>query len=101
VIDAIWILRIVEGIVLVLGAAVAYFSLQAYRRTHERSLLYLSIGFLLISLGAVLAGIVYELLTYDLLTAWIVASAIDSFGFLIILYSIVRRGDPPPEPVSP
>ncbi|MCI4346082.1 MAG: hypothetical protein L3K07_04945 [Thermoplasmata archaeon] len=90
-IDALTALRGVEGLILVLGSAIAVQSFRAYRRTRESSLVYLGAGFLLISLAAASAGVLYELVTHDLLTAWIASSAFDAAGFLVILYSIYRR----------
>ena len=92
-IDLLWALRGLEGLSLIVGSLVAYFSWVAYRRTQQRSLLYLGFGFVLISVAAALAGVVFELVTHDLLTGWIVSAGFDSAGFLVILYSIVRRSE--------
>ena len=93
--DLIWALRGVEGVVLVLGAGIAWASLRAYRRTRRVALAYLGVGFLLVSVAAGLAGVLYELFTHDLLSAWTVSASLDAIGFALILYSIVR-----PEPVA-
>lgn len=89
-IDPIWYLRGLEGVVLVVGSTIAYQSLRAYIRDRRASLAYLGAGFILISLAAALAGVVFEVTTHNLLAAWIVSAAFDSAGFLVILYSIVR-----------
>ncbi|MCI4329161.1 MAG: hypothetical protein L3K01_00615 [Thermoplasmata archaeon] len=91
--DLIWVLRGLEGLVLVVGAAIAYNSFVAYRRTRRRSLLYLGLGFFLVSVAAAVAGVLYEFLSQDLLTAWIASAGFDSAGFLVILYSIVRPSE--------
>ena len=93
-IDPLTVLRGFEGLSLVAGSLVAFQSLRAYRRTHQSALAYLGAGFLLISLAAASAGVLYELVTHDLLTAWVASSAFDSAGFLLILYSIVKRSGP-------
>ena len=89
-IDPLWVLRGFEGLSLVAGSLVAIQSFRAYLRTHQTALAYLGTGFLLISLAAASSGVIYELVTHDLLTAWIASSAFDSAGFLLILYSIVK-----------
>ncbi|MCI4352618.1 MAG: hypothetical protein L3K14_04440 [Thermoplasmata archaeon] len=97
--DAIWLLRALEGLVLVLGAGIAYASLRAYARTGRTSLGLLGLGFVLVTVAAALAGILYEFVTHDLLTAWSVSAAFDGAGFAVILYSILRRStEPPAEP---
>ncbi|MCI4363078.1 MAG: hypothetical protein L3K13_02065 [Thermoplasmata archaeon] len=90
-IDSLTALRGLEGLILVVGSVIAVQSFRAYLRTREASLVYLGLGFLLISLAAGSAGVLYELVTHDLLTAWIASSAFDAAGFLVILYSIHRK----------
>jgi hypothetical protein len=88
--DLIWVLRGLEGSVLVLGAGIAYASLRAYARTGRASLGLLGLGFVLVTVAAALSGILFEFVTHDLLTAWSVSAAFDGAGFAVILYSIVR-----------
>jgi hypothetical protein len=96
VIDMIWVLRATEGFVLVIGAVISFASLRAYRRTGGSSLAYLGVGFVLVTVAAALAGIVYELISHDLLTSWLVSALLDGAGFALILFSIVRPRAPPP-----
>ncbi|MCI4364591.1 MAG: hypothetical protein L3K10_00785 [Thermoplasmata archaeon] len=101
--DPIWVLRGLEGAVLILGGGIAYASLRAYTRTRRASLGLLGIGFVLVTVAAALAGVLYEFVTHDLLTAWSVSAAFDGAGFGVILYSIVRPvtiSAPPPGPVD-
>jgi hypothetical protein len=90
-IDSIWWLRGLEGAILVMGALIASASLRAYFATRRASLGFLGAGFVLVTIAAAFAGVVYELLTHDLLTAWIVSASFDAVGFGLILYSILRR----------
>lgn len=92
--DLVWVLRAIEGIVLVIGAAIAILSFRAYRRTRAPNLAFLGAGFGLVTVAAVAAGILYELTTHDLLTAWIVSTGFDAIGFLLILYSILGPSAP-------
>jgi hypothetical protein len=106
-IDPIWILRGIEGFVLLVGAGIAYASLRAFARTGDRSIAFMGAGFALVTVGAGLAGIIYEVATHDLLSAWISSAALEAAGFSLILYSIVRprllevpRRSPPPDGAS-
>jgi hypothetical protein len=100
--DPIWYLRGAEGLTLLVGAAIAYASLRAYRRSRDGGLLLLGIGFLVVTGAAALAGVLYEVLTHDLLTAWTVSATLELGGFSLILVSIVRPGParvaPPAQP---
>jgi len=89
-IDSIWWLRVLEAAILVMGALIASASLRAYFATKRTPLGLLGAGFVLVSVAAALAGVVYEVLTHDLLTAWIVSASFDTVGFGLILYSILR-----------
>lgn len=94
-IDTIWLLRGIEGFVLVMGAVIAFASLRAYSRTRAGALGLLGVGFVLVTIAAALAGILYEFLTHDLLTAWLVSAGLDGAGFAVILYSILRPSAAP------
>ena len=89
-IDPIWVLRGIEGFVLLVGAGIAYASLRAYSRTGDQSIAFMGAGFALVTVGAGLAGIIYEVVTHDLLSAWISSAALEAAGFSLILYSILR-----------
>jgi hypothetical protein len=94
--DWIWLLRGLEGVILVVGGLIAFAGLRAYRRSRQASLLFLGAGFALVTVAAAAAGALYELLTHDLLTAWIVSALLDVIGFGLILYSILIRSPPTP-----
>lgn len=91
--DPIWALRILMGIVLVVGAIISYYSLSNWRRTRSRPMLVFGLGFILVSLAAALAGIVFEVVTHDLLSAELVSAALTAVGFVVILYSLRMRAE--------
>jgi len=96
----IWFLRAFMIVILAVGGIISYYSLLAWKRLGLRSMFYLGVGFDLVSFGAALSGVVYEVLTHDLLTAWIVSAAIMMVGFVIILYSLLTEGPKPSEPLE-
>ena len=81
-------LAVVKTLVLVVGSVITYFSLKAYRRTRQRALACLTIGFGLVTLGFVLAGMLYELLEVHLVTGILLESLLVLAGFLVIAYSL-------------
>ncbi|PCR92297.1 DUF7521 family protein [Natrinema ejinorense] len=81
-------LTIVKTLVLVVGGFITYFAFKAYRRTRQRSLGYLAAGFGLVTLGLVLAGMLYELLDVLLITGILLESLLVLAGFLVIAYSL-------------
>jgi hypothetical protein len=94
----IWVLRGVQGLTLLVGAWIAYESLRAYARDRDVALALLGIGFVIVTVASGIAGVLYEVTTHDLLTAWTVSATVDFVGFALILYSIVRR--PAARPLS-
>lgn len=92
----IWVLRGIEGLTLLVGAWIAFESLRAYSRSREGSLALLGIGFVIVTVASGIAGVLYEVTTHDLLTAWTVSAIVDFLGFSLILYSILRRAGPTP-----
>lgn len=84
------ILRSLKIGIVVLGSILVYLAITAYRRNGQREFLFLSVGFGLITVGSVSAGILFEFLGFELLTVNIVESIMIILGFLSLVYSIYR-----------
>ncbi|MDQ2050448.1 hypothetical protein RBH26_08100 [Natronolimnohabitans sp. A-GB9] len=81
-------LAVVKTLVLVVGGVITYFAFKAYRRTRQRALGLLALGFGLVTLGLFLAGLLYELLGVRLATGVLLESLLVLAGFLVIAYSL-------------
>lgn len=79
---------VLKTLTLVLGGLITYHSYTAYRRTGLPALRALAIGFFVVTLGALLAGIVDKLVPVDPTLALVVESICTTAGFAIILYSL-------------
>ena len=77
-----------KTVTLLLGGAVTYFALKAWKRTGSPALRSLTIGFGFVTLGSLLAGGVDRLLAIDATYALAVESSLTAIGFAIILYSL-------------
>lgn len=77
-----------KTITLILGGLITYFALKAYRRTESRALGALALGFGVVTVGALLAGIVDQVLAFDRSGALVLESGLTAVGFGIILYSL-------------
>lgn len=71
-----------------LGGLITYFAYRAYRRTDARPLRCLSIGFAIITFGALLGGIIDQLLFLTREWAIVGESSLAVVGFAVILYSL-------------
>lgn len=81
-------LAVVKTLVLIVGGVITYFAYKAYRRTRQPALRYLSFGFGLVTLGLVLAGMLYEVLDVPLTTGILLESLLVLAGFLVIARSL-------------
>lgn len=79
---------VLKTLTLVLGGSITFYAFQAYRRTASSALRALAFGFGAVTLGALLAGIVDQLLPLDPSLALVVESLFTTVGFGIILYSL-------------
>ena len=84
-------LAVVKTLSLIVGGMISYFAFKAYRRTRQRALGYLSIGFAIVTLGLVLAGVLYELLNVQFEVGILLESLLFLVGFLIIAYSLYAQ----------
>lgn len=81
-------LVVVKTLMAVAGGLVTYFALKAYRRTRARPLGLLAGGFGLVTAGAVLGGVAYELLGVSLALGVVVEGLFVLAGFVLIAYSL-------------
>ena len=74
-----------------LGFLIAYQAYRGYREFDSRPMLYVAVGFLFISFGAVIEGILFELAGFSIVLAGTVQTAIVAVGMLFVLYSLYGR----------
>lgn len=71
-------------VVLLLGMTIAALAFLAYRRSGERLMLGLSVGFALMAIGSFLEGILFEILSWDLMTVRFIESVFVFAGLATI-----------------
>lgn len=77
-----------KTVTMLLGGLVTLMAFRAYRRTGAPPLRALAIGFGIITLGGVLAGVGDITGTTDLETSVLVQSVVTALGFAVITYSL-------------
>lgn len=77
-----------KGVTLVLGGLITYYSYRAYARNGSESLRALTVGFGVVTLGALLAGIADTVVFTDSRVALVVESAFTALGFGFLFYSL-------------
>lgn len=82
------ILVALKTISLVLGATITLFAYRAYRRTGATALGALSLGFAVVTVGALTAGVLERLFAVEPTIALTIDSALTALGFVIIVYSL-------------
>lgn len=78
----------VKTVILLLGSGVTYIAYKAYRRTGTESLRVLALGFGIITLGALLAGIAHQLFGVSFEAGILINSLLVAVGLAVILYSL-------------
>jgi len=77
-----------KTVTLLLGGLVTYFASKAWRRTGSPALRSLAIGFGIVTLGSLLAGVADQVLAMDRTFATLTESALTAVGFAVIVYSL-------------
>ena len=83
-----WVASIMRLVALFLGAFIVYLAFRGYRRNVSKPLLYVALGFALITAGTLLEGLMFVILGSDILAAIAVEGVLTVSGFSAILYSI-------------
>jgi hypothetical protein len=77
-----------KTLTLLLGALITYLSYKAYRRTGAPALQALSVGFGIVTLGTLLAGVLDQAFQFRIQVGLLVESALVAVGFAVIVYSL-------------
>ncbi|WP_136590603.1 DUF7521 family protein [Salinigranum halophilum] len=86
-------LVIAKVVTMVIGLVIAGTAYRGYKRSGEESMLYLAVGFAIISVGAVVEGIFFDVLHFSIFWAGTVQTSIVAVGMLVILYSLYGRSE--------
>ena len=81
-------LVVAKLIVVGLGFAIAYQAYRSYRRGNGDPMLYVAIGFVFISVGSVIEGLLFELDLVSIYQASAIQAIVAAIGMLFILYSL-------------
>ena len=84
-------LIVAKLVTMVLGFLIAYQAYRGYRRNNSRPLLYVAIGFVFISFGAVIEGLLFDVVGLTLSDSGTVATIIVAVGMLCVLYALYGR----------
>lgn len=74
-----------------LGLLITYQAYRGYRTYGTGPMLYVAIGFLFISIGSVIEGILFDVVGLSIFLAGTIQTAIVAVGMLVILYSLYGR----------
>lgn len=77
-----------KTITLVLGGLITYLAYKAYRRTGAASLRALAVGFGIVTLGTLFAGVIDQLVPGGFRIGLLLESALIAVGFAVIVYSL-------------
>lgn len=86
-------LVIAKIITMVLGLLIAFTAYRGYRVAGSEPMLYVAIGFFFISVGAVIEGVLFEIVGLDIFVAGAVQTGIVAIGMLVVLYSLYGQFD--------
>lgn len=84
----IYVLRVLKLIIVLLGFILVYLGVKGYRKNRTKDMVFLTVGFALITAGSVAAGVLFEFLGFPLIEVEIVESTMVILGFASLIYSI-------------
>ncbi len=84
------VLRLSQVFIVLFGAIVVYTALKGFTRTGSSSMLFLGVGFIFVTVGALIDGLLFEFLGVDLVGGEALQAVSQAVGFFMIVYSLVR-----------
>lgn len=71
-----------------LGLLITFQAYKGYREHGSQPMLYVAIGFLFISIGSVIEGLLFDVIGLSIFLSGTIQTAIVAIGMLVILYSL-------------
>lgn len=90
-------LIIAKLVTMSLGVLIAVQAYRGYRRTDTQPMLYVAVGFVLVSVGAVVEGILFDVFHFSIFDAGTVQTTIVAVGMLSVLYALYGKDSMDPE----
>jgi hypothetical protein len=81
-------LVIAKLITVALGLLITYQAYRGYRVHGSEPMLYVAVGFLLITVGAVIEGVLFEVFELSIFVAGAIQTTLVAAGMLVVLYSL-------------
>ncbi|WP_411964753.1 hypothetical protein [Haloferax sp. YSMS24] len=81
-------LVVAKIVTMALGFLIAYQAYKGYTEYDSKPMLFVAIGFLFISFGAVIEGVLFEVVGLSLFQAGTIQTSIVALGMLSVLYSL-------------
>lgn len=81
-------LVVAKLITVLIGLVIAATAYRGYRRSGSEPMRSLAVGFVVISVGAVVEGVLFDVFGFSIFWAGTVQTAIVAAGMLVILYSL-------------
>lgn len=82
------VLVVSQTAIVILGGSISYFAFKAYNRTANPALRALSIGFGVVTVGAVAGGVLHHLFDVELAAGIAINSVLTAIGFAVVTYSL-------------
>ncbi len=82
------VLSAIKFVTVLLGATVVYLGTKAYRASGRRHLLYLTVGMLLMTLGAVSEALAFRGLGWELAESHVFEAVVTLIAFGVLVYSL-------------
>ncbi|AQL43894.1 hypothetical protein BV210_14795 [Halorientalis sp. IM1011] len=89
------LLAAAKAVTLLFGGILTLLSARAYRRTGSPALRALAVGIGLVTVGAILGGVLHRILGLTLQTSATLQSVFTAFGFGVLLYSLYTESPTP------
>ncbi|WP_336360303.1 DUF7521 family protein [Haladaptatus sp. ZSTT2] len=86
-------LVVAKLLVVLIGVLIALQGYRAYLRETNARMLFVAVGFLLLSVGSVLEGIFYDVLHFSVFLAGMIQTLFVALGMALILYSLYMTTD--------
>jgi hypothetical protein len=83
-----WFVTVIKLFALVLGTFIVYLAYKGYLRNASKPLLYVALGFALITAATMVEGILYVIVQSDLIVALLASTLVTVIGFIAIIYSV-------------
>ncbi len=87
--DPLTLVRVLEGLRVIVGVIIVYYALAAYMRGKSRSMISLTVAFVLLTVAGITENVMFDVFQFNIRESQAARSLVAVVGLIFVLYAVL------------